>query len=56
MTENQAIAKLLDIDLAVDVWHAGNSQLPLHEFLGLTEEEFTLWMLDEYKFKQYLMQ
>lgn len=30
---------------AVDAWHEGDSELPLHEFLGWTKEEYNRWVL-----------
>jgi hypothetical protein len=32
--------KIGEIDDYIDVWHNGDSILPLHEFLGLNEEEY----------------
>ena len=32
------------IDDYVDNWHDGNSNLELHEFLGLTHDEYTQWV------------
>ncbi len=33
-----------EIDDFVDLWHEGESQEPLSEFLGLTPEEYALWV------------
>jgi len=33
-----------DIDDFVDRWHDGNDPHTLHEFLGLTEGEYALWV------------
>ena len=33
-----------DIDDLVDTWHAGGTGMPLHEFLGLTREEYAHWV------------
>ncbi len=33
-----------DIDDKIDEWHKGDSNLPLHEFLGMTEEEYAKWV------------
>jgi hypothetical protein len=37
-----------DIDDFIDAWpdSGNNEQRPLHEFLGLTEEEYAVWMMD----------
>ena len=36
-----------DIDYYVSLWHCGNSTLPLHEFLGITKDEYVQWVLDD---------
>lgn len=28
----------------MDKWHDGESKLSLHEFLGMTEEEYSVWV------------
>ena len=33
-----------DIDDLVDTWHAGGTGMPLHEFLGLTREQYARWV------------
>ena len=33
-----------DIDDYVTRWHDGDSVLPLHEFLGLSEQEYFMWV------------
>jgi hypothetical protein len=33
-----------EIDDFVDEWHEGNGEIPLHEFLGMTPEEYGLWI------------
>ena len=35
-----------DIDDAVGEWHAGASTLPLHSYLGMSEEEYAAWLRD----------
>lgn len=35
-----------EIDDFVDIWHEGDSEIPLHEFLGMTEQEYSLWIKD----------
>jgi hypothetical protein len=37
-------ARLEDIDDEVDLWHTGVSPLELHEFLGMTWEEYCRWV------------
>ena len=32
------------IDDFVDLWHDGDSEVPLAEFLGLSDEEYALWV------------
>ena len=33
------------IEERIEVWHTGCSDLPLHEFLGMTQEEYSKWLL-----------
>lgn len=33
-----------EIDDFVELWHEGGSTLPLHEFLGMTPEEYSAWV------------
>lgn len=33
-----------DIDDLVDEWHKGDSDLPLHEYLGMTWDEYQAWV------------
>lgn len=35
-----------DIDDFVDIWHEGGSGKELNEFLGMTNEEYSLWIID----------
>jgi hypothetical protein len=37
-----------DVDDFIDAWHdsGDDKQRPLHEFLGMTEEEYAIWMMD----------
>lgn len=37
-------AGLEDIDLYVDAWHDGSDSRELHEYLGMTWEEYQLWV------------
>ena len=39
-------ALLDDIDDYIDVWHASDSDLNLHDFLGMTNQEFHAWVRD----------
>ncbi len=43
-------ALLSEIDDYIDLWHDSNTELSLPEFLGMTKEEYTLFVEDE----QYL--
>lgn len=36
--------KIEQIDEFVDQWHNGTSPLELHEFLGMTKDEYSLWV------------
>ncbi|MFL6202755.1 MAG: hypothetical protein ACJ76J_26600 [Thermoanaerobaculia bacterium] len=33
-----------EIDDFVELWHESGSALPLHEFLGMTWEEYSAWV------------
>lgn len=33
-----------EIDDFIDAWHEGSSKEELHEFLGMTLQEYTLWV------------
>lgn len=37
-------AFLDEIDDFIDQWHDSDSEEPLHEYLGLTEREYLLWV------------
>src|SRR5271157_1134939 len=37
-------ASVDDIDDFIDVWHQGGTGVPLHEFLGLSQEEYAQWV------------
>jgi hypothetical protein len=37
---------LNDADGYVEAWHTSDSQLPLHEYLDMTEGEYQLWVLN----------
>ena len=34
------------IDDAIHAWHVGDGEEPLHEFLGMTFEEYAAWVED----------
>ena len=40
-------ALLYEIDDYIETWHTSDSLLPLHEFLGMTEQEYEAWVEDE---------
>lgn len=35
-----------EIDDFIDAWHDGDSDAPLHTFLGMTRNEYGLWVAD----------
>jgi hypothetical protein len=35
-----------DIDDFIDVWHENLKQMEIYEFLGMTKEEYSLWLRD----------
>ncbi len=39
-------AILDDIDDFVDAWHDGDIDVPLHQYLGMTDEEYRLFLAD----------
>jgi hypothetical protein len=40
--EGQASAD--DINDSIDAWHAGSGKESIHDFLGMTEEEYARWL------------
>lgn len=32
------------IEERIELWHTGCSDLPLHAFLGMTEDEYSKWL------------
>lgn len=38
-----------EIDDKIDEWHDGNSPMPLHEFLGMTKDEYSIFVQYGYK-------
>lgn len=51
----QGIAKPHEIDDYVNLWHSSDSRLPLHEFLGLTAEEYEAWVKNPKKLDAILI-
>lgn len=45
-----------DIDDFVDEWHKSDSKEPLHEYLGLSFEEYKIWIQNHYILKNILEQ
>jgi len=43
----QGDALMTDIDNYIDSWHDGDSELSLHEFLGMSRKEYALYLEDE---------
>lgn len=41
------IALLEDIDDYIDQWHEGGTGQTLHDFLGMTRQEYNAYLLDE---------
>ena len=39
-------AMLEEVDEFVEQWHESNSESELHEFLGMTAREYSLWVVD----------
>lgn len=33
-----------EVDDAIERWHTGDSELPLHEFLGWSRQEYSIWV------------
>lgn len=40
----QGMASVDDIDDFVDIWHEGGTGISLHDFLGLSKEEYARWV------------
>ncbi len=40
-------ALLSEVDDYIDSWHDSDSNMPLHEFLGMTKAEYALYVEDE---------
>lgn len=53
VNEKNALIKAIEVLFldAVDDWHRGVSRLPLREYLGLTEDEYTYWLLKDKNIK-----
>ena len=43
-----------DMDDFVDSWHESNSEESLSSFLGLTREEYSMYVMDVKKFSDYI--
>jgi len=41
-------ASIDDLPDHIDRWHDGDSELELHEYLGLTWEEYSEWIMTPY--------
>jgi len=37
---------LRDIDNRIDQWHKSDSKLELHEYLGMTQDEYVSWVIN----------
>lgn len=48
-------ATVEEIDDYIDQWHNGNHSEPLHEFLGMTEEEYNAWVADHKKIYEIIV-
>jgi hypothetical protein len=35
-----------DINESIDAWHSGSGKQPIYDYLGMTEEEYSLWLRD----------
>jgi hypothetical protein len=33
-----------EIDDYIDFWHASNTDMALHDFLGMSEEDYSIWI------------
>lgn len=40
-------ALLLDIDNYIEVWHKSDSNVPIYSFLGMSKEEYMLYLENE---------
>ena len=61
MSDNSFVSKCLhgevlldEIDDYIDEWHCGNSTEPIHSFLGMTQDEYRLWVDDPSALKYIL--
>jgi hypothetical protein len=43
----RGIALLEDIDDYIDRWHEGGTGLAIHDFLGMTRQEYNAYLLDD---------
>ncbi|CAN5339143.1 hypothetical protein BH09SUM1_BH09SUM1_16130 [soil metagenome] len=44
-----------EIDDYVDAWHSGDGKLSMHEFLGMTWDEYSLWVSDPASLKRTIV-
>lgn len=61
MSDSSFVSKCLngevlldEIDDFIDEWHSGDSIEPLHSFLGMTQDEYRLWVDDPSALKYIL--
>ncbi|MDB1954231.1 hypothetical protein PMY38_04585 [Clostridium tertium] len=43
-----------EIDNYIDMWHDGDSELEIYEFLGMTQREYRLWVEDDSLLKEII--
>lgn len=43
----KGLALLDDIDDYISLWHKGGTNMPLHTFLGMSQEEYNAWLIDD---------
>lgn len=48
------IALILDIDDYIEEWHESDSKLEIYQFLGMTQEEYRIWVEDESRLKDII--
>ena len=44
--DSMSVTKLITLEDRIDQWHESDSDLPLHEFLGWTHDEYKAWLED----------
>lgn len=50
-----ADARLEDIDIYVKRWHESESELSIYEYLGMTRDEYGLWVEDDAYLKDIIL-